>query len=96
MNKEKIIINATYKSDVQLIDAIKKRIIRMSEAKEIPIKSLAESAGIPPTTVYSLFDGKSQNPGIDVIYSISRALNMKMDEFFKCDEMEELYKLELK
>ena len=96
MNREKISVNAIYKTDTNLIGAITKRIIRISEAKEISIKSLAESAGIPPTTVYSLFDGKSQNPGIDVIYSLSRVLDMTMNEFFSCDEMEELYKSELK
>ncbi|EDS72162.1 helix-turn-helix domain-containing protein [Anaerofustis stercorihominis] len=89
-------MHAIYKSDTSLISAITKRIIRISEERKISIHSLAESSGIPPTTVYSLFDGKSQNPGIGVIYSLSRALDMKMDEFFSCDEMEELYKSELK
>ena len=47
--------------------AVAARIEKLCAEKGIAINALANDAGIPPSTVYSLLNEKSKNPGIVTI-----------------------------
>ena len=54
----------------------------MSSGKSI--NSIANSAGIPPTTIYSIANGRCRNIGVNTLYLISvYGLGMSMSEFFE-------------
>ena len=45
-------------------EAVAKRIIELCEEQGIAINALANSSGASPSTVYSMLNEKSQNPGV--------------------------------
>ena len=45
-------------------EAVAKRIIDLCNQKNIAINALANNAGVSPSTVYSMLNEKSQNPGV--------------------------------
>lgn len=47
--------------------AVEKRIWQLCQERQISINDLANISGITPSTVYSLLNGKSKNPGIVTI-----------------------------
>ena len=50
-----------------------------------PINAIANNAGVPPTTIYALFNGKCKNIGINTLFMICRyGLGMSLSEFL-CD-----------
>ena len=58
------------------------RRVIMSSGKSI--NAIANSAGIPPTTIYSIANGKCRNIGVNTLYLISvYGLGMSLSEFFE-------------
>lgn len=49
------------------------------------INSLANSAGISPSTIYSMLNEKSQNPGVVTLQKICDGLEITLREFFNSD-----------
>ncbi len=45
-------------------EAVAKRIVELCKEKNIAIKALANLSGVAPSTVYSMLNEKSQNPGV--------------------------------
>lgn len=45
-------------------EAVAARILALCEERGIAINALAGSAGVSPSTVYSMLNAKSQNPGV--------------------------------
>ncbi len=66
-------------------EAVEKRIIELCVREGIAINTLANNAGIPPSTVYSMLNEKSQNPGIVSIKKICDGLEISIREFFDSD-----------
>lgn len=66
-------------------EAVEKRIIELCEREGIAINTLANNAGISPSTVYSMLNEKSQNPGIVSIKKICDGLEISIREFFDSD-----------
>ena len=62
--------------------AIEKRILELSEERNIAVNTLANISGVSPSTVYSILNEKSQNPGIVSIKKICDGLNISIREFF--------------
>ena len=62
--------------------AVEKRIQELCAQKDIAINSLANISGVPPSTVYSLLNEKSQNPGIVTIKKLCDGLGVTVREFF--------------
>ena len=54
------------------------------------LNELANQAGIPPTTVYSIFNLKSKNPGIVTLKKICDALEITLGAFFSTKEFDDL------
>jgi len=63
-------------------EAVAKRICELCAQADITINTLAMEAGIPPSTVYSMLNEKSQNPGVVSIKRICDGLNISLRAFF--------------
>ena len=53
-------------------EAIAKRIVQLCEEKGIAINALANISGVSPSTVYSMLNEKSQNPGVVSLKKLQR------------------------
>ena len=70
--------------------AIQHRLRRLCLEQDMTIHKLAECSGLPPSTVYSILNGKSKNPGIVNIKKIAEGLGMTIREFYDCDLFDNL------
>lgn len=71
-------------------DVVAARITELCKQKGMTLNELANLAGIPPTTVYSIFNLKSKNPGIVTLKKICDALEITLGEFFSTKEFDGL------
>ena len=71
-------------------DVVAARITELCEQKGMTLNELANQAGIPPTTVYSIFNLKSKNPGIVTLKKICDALEITLGAFFSTIEFDDL------
>ena len=65
--------------------AVSERIIKLCNQKNIAINALANISGISPSTLYSVLNEKSQNPGIVTIKKLCDGLEISLREFFDDD-----------
>ena len=63
-------------------EAVEKRIIELCNNRGIAINTLANISGVSPSTVYSILNEKSKNPGVCSIKKICDGLNITIREFF--------------
>jgi transcriptional regulator with XRE-family HTH domain len=66
-------------------EAVANRIIQLCKERNIAINALANISGVAPSTVYSMLNQKSQNPGVVSIKKICDGLEITVREFFDCD-----------
>ena len=71
-------------------DVVAARITELCEQKGMTLNELANQEGIPPTTVYSIFNLKSKNPGIVTLKKICDALEITLGAFFSTKEFDDL------
>lgn len=71
-------------------EAVAKRIIELCENQDIAINSLANISGVSPSTIYSMLNEKSQNPGIVSIKKLCDGLNITLKQFFDSDIFDDL------
>ena len=71
-------------------NAVTNRIIELCNQKNIAINALANMAGISPSTLYSVLNEKSQNPGIVTIKKLCDGLEISLREFFDADIFDDL------
>ena len=62
----------------------------MREKVYIAINVVANIAGIPPSTLYSMLNEKSKNPGVASIKKICEGLEISIREFFDSDLFDDL------
>lgn len=62
--------------------AVAKRILALCDEKQIAVNALANLAGVPPSTVYSMLNEKSQNPGVVSLKKLCDGLEITLREFF--------------
>lgn len=62
--------------------AVAKRIIQLCDERGIAINTLANMSGVSPSTVYSMLNEKSQNPGIVSLKKLCDGLEITLREFF--------------
>lgn len=53
--------------------------------KNIAINALGNLSGVSPSTIYSLLNAKSQNPGIVTIKKLCDGLGLSLIEFFNSE-----------
>ena len=46
------------------------------------VNALANLCGVPPSTIYSMLNAKSQNPGIVTVQKLCDGLEISLREFF--------------
>ncbi len=70
--------------------AIANRIVQLCDAYQIAINELAGRSGVSPSTVYSILDERSQNPGAVTIKKLCDGLEITLGEFFSTPEFDAL------
>ena len=63
-------------------EAVANRILQLCDQHNIAVNELAGISGVPPSTVYSILNEKSQNPGIVTIKKLCDGLDITLIEFF--------------
>lgn len=71
-------------------EAVAARIIQLCKEKQIAINSLADISGVPPSTVYSMLNDKSQNPGVVSIKKLCDGFGITLGQFFSTPEFDGL------
>lgn len=71
-------------------EAVAKRILELCEERDIAVNALASSAGVSPSTVYSMLNNKSKNPGIVSIKKLCDGLDISIRQFFDSDIFDDL------
>lgn len=71
-------------------NAVANRIIELCNQKNIAINALANMSGISPSTLYSVLNEKSQNPGIVTIKKLCDGLEISLREFFNDDIFDDI------
>ena len=71
-------------------EAIANRILQLCDQREIAVNELANISGISPSTVYSILNEKSQNPGAVTIKKLCDGLEITLGEFFSTPEFDAL------
>ncbi len=70
--------------------AVANRILQLCQDRGFAVNALAASAGVSPSTVYSMLNEKSQNPGIVSIKKLCDGLDITLGEFFSTPEFDAL------
>ena len=71
-------------------EAVAKRILELCEERNIAVNALATTAGVSPSTVYSMLNEKSQNPGVVSLKKLCDGLDISIREFFDSDMFDDL------
>ena len=71
-------------------NAVANRIIQLCNEKNIAINALANISGISPSTLYSVLNEKSQNPGVISLQKLCDGLDISLRQFFDCPLFEGL------
>ncbi len=66
-------------------DAVAKRIVELCKERHVAVNTLANICGMSPSTLYSMLNQKSQNPGVVSIKKICDGLDISLRQFFDCD-----------
>ena len=61
-----------------------------NEERNIAINALANISGVSPSTIYSMLNEKSKNPGVVSIKKICDGLEISIREFFDSDLFDDL------
>lgn len=63
-------------------EAVARRILALCEERNMTINALAAVSGISPSTIYSMLNKKSQNPGVVSLKKICDGLEISLRDFF--------------
>ena len=71
-------------------EAAARRIQALCLQRNMAVNALANLCGVPPSTIYSMLNEKSGNPGIVTIQKICDGLEISVREFFDDPLFEDL------
>ena len=71
-------------------EAVAKRILELCEERNMAVNALATVSGVPPSTIYSMLNEKSQNPGVVSLKKLCDGFEISVREFFNSDLFEGL------
>ena len=71
-------------------EAVAKRILELCAQRNLAVNALAAISGVSPSTVYSMLNEKSQNPGVVSIKKLCDGLDLSIREFFNSDLFNDL------
>ena len=72
------------------LECIKRRFVELCRERNLAFNALATSAGVHPSTMKSIMNGASRNPGIVTIKKLCDGLDISLTEFFDADYFREL------
>jgi len=85
----KFIYNLTITSKKAVVmkikEAVAQRIINLCKERNIAVNALGNLSGINPSTIYSMLNTKSQNPGVVSLQKICDGLEISIRDFFNDD-----------
>lgn len=67
---------------MELCYAIQNRIIDLCDEQDISLNKLATKSGLPFSTIFSIFYGKSKSPRLSTILHICECFSIDLSEFF--------------
>lgn len=67
---------------MKVIKSLTQGILNLCKEREITPNKLGTISGVEPSTITSIFYGKSKNPGIITIKSICDGLEISLFDFF--------------
>ncbi len=70
--------------------AVAKRILVLCAERDMAVNALANLSGVSPSTIYSMLNKKSQNPGLVSIKKICDGLDISIRGFFDDDMFDNL------
>ena len=62
--------------------AVAMRILELCRERNITVNTLANISGVPPSTIYSMLNEKSQNPGTVSIKKLCDGFEITLRQFF--------------
>ena len=71
-------------------EAIAQRIVDLCRERSLAINALANISGVSPSTIYSMLNEKSMNPGVISIKKLCDGLDISVRAFFDCDLFDDL------
>ncbi len=71
-------------------EAVAMRILELCDERKIAINALAAVSGVSPSTIYSMLNEKSQNPGVVSIQKLCDGLEISIRQFFDSPLFDEL------
>lgn len=71
-------------------EAVAKRITELCSEREVAINAVANKAGISPSTIYSMLNYKSKNPGVVSLHKICYGLDMTLRDFFNSEIFDDI------
>lgn len=71
-------------------EAVAERILVLCRERNITINALANLSGVSPSTIYSMLNTKSKNPGIVSIKKLCDGFNISIRDFFDSDIFDNL------
>ena len=69
---------------------IANRILQLCRERNLSLNGLAHLAAVPPSTLKSVLNGDSKNPGIVTIKLLCDGLGITLADFFDTDEFRSL------
>ncbi|WP_242987397.1 helix-turn-helix domain-containing protein [Anaerobacterium chartisolvens] len=74
---------------MNIAECCAKRILYLCKERNITVNRLAGISGLTQSTVDSIINGKSKNPGIITLKKICQGLNISLSEFFNDPSFED-------
>jgi len=71
-------------------EAVAERIINLCKDKKITPNALSYMAGVPQSTIKSILNNESKNPGVVTIKKICDGLQINIPDFFNTDTFRNL------
>lgn len=75
---------------MKIKDAVAQRIIDLCKEKNIAINALGNISGVNPSTIYSILNTKSQNPGVVTLQKICDGLEISIRDFFDVELFDDI------
>ncbi len=74
---------------MKVVNVVTKRILDLCKERGITPNKLGTISGVEPSTITSIFYGKSKNPGVVTLKALCDGLNITLYDFFNCPEFKE-------
>ncbi len=75
---------------MSIYDLVVKRIYELCKEREITPNALSYMAGVSQSTIKSILNGESKNPGIVTLKKLCDGLEISIVDFFDTDDFKKL------